>query len=258
MKPEEIEPVLFALSAQAEPETMAHFRKKPDVENKLAAGYDPVTLADKGAEAAIRNYLGRNFPDHGIVGEEEPPVNETAEYCWIIDPVDGTRAFITGLPSWGTLIGLSHQGRPVAGLMHQPFTGEIYYTAGDGSYMQRQGESCRLATSPVTDIAHATMMTTTPELFLNGDAVSWDNIRRKTLMTRYGFDCYAYCMVAAGHIELVVECGLKPYDIAPLIPIIEQAGGVVRSWDGGSAADGGKVVAAANETLLKQALACLR
>jgi len=237
---------------------MSRFRQPIVVENKEELGFDPVTLADKGAEAAIRAWLAEHLPDHGILGEEQAPTNADAEYCWIIDPVDGTRAFISGLPTWGTLIGLNKNGVPVAGVLHQPFTGEKYLATGEGTELHWKETRADLATSSVTDLSTATAMTTAPEAFAEGDVEDWWRIEKAVRLVRYGFDCYAYAMLASGHIDLVVESGLNAYDIAPLIPIVEQAGGIVRSWDGGSAAGGGQVIAAANEELFEKAIKILR
>ena len=254
MKPLEIKQALNEMCQFAEIETMGRFRQPIDVDNKEDGDFDPVTLADKGAEKVIRNYIQTHFPDHGIFGEEEAPINENAEFCWIIDPIDGTRAYISGLPSWGTLIGLSHRGEMIAGVMHQPFTDEKYIAFGDISHLENKGSIQKLHTSQTKDLSQATMMSTTPELFDGDLAAKWQNIKNSVRMTRYGFDCYAYCMLAAGHIDLVVECKLNAYDIAPLIPIIENAGGIVKNWDNQSIAGGGNVIAAANQDLFDQAL----
>ena len=257
MQPGEIKSILDSLCAVAEAETMAHFRQAPAVENKDEAGFDPVTLADRGAEAAIHEWLARHYPHHGILGEEQDSVNPDAEYCWIVDPVDGTRAFICGLPSWGTLIGLFHNGKPVAGVMHQPHTREKFWTAGNGSWLETGEGQARLSTSLVTRVSAAKVMTTTPDLFRDAEADAWQRIARRSRLVRFGFDCYAYAMVAAGHVDLVIETGLKIYDIAALIPLIENAGGMVRSWDGGEATGDGRIIAAANQGLLEEAMELL-
>lgn len=237
---------IHALCDLAAIETLRHFRVPVDVINKQVEGFDPVTVADRAAETTIRNYLRQNFPDHGIVGEELAPVNPDADICWIIDPVDGTRAYISGLPSWGTLIGVNYRGTPVAGVMHQPFIGEKYFCDGKVSYLEHREKTVALSTSDIANLSEATLMTTSPELFTGKEAEAFNSVSNACRLTRYGFDCYAYAMVAAGNVELVVENGLKAYDIAPLIPIVEAAGGIVTTWDGGSAAQGGNIIAAAN------------
>ena len=254
MTPENIEKTLFDLADIAELETMARFRKPMDIENKREKGFDPVTAADTKTEVLIRQYLAKHYPEHGIMGEEQEAINPDALYCWIIDPIDGTRAFISGLPCWGTLIGLSHNGTPIAGMMAQPFTGEYYFTSGGESWLKHKGETALLKTSNVTSLDAATIMTTDPFIIEGEDANAFSQLRDKTKLTRYGYDCYAYAMVAAGHIELVVETELNPYDILALIPIIENAGGIVTNWQGKSAKNGGRIIAAANKTILNEAL----
>jgi len=257
VKPSEIETALHAMCELAAVETLSRFRAPIEITNKLDAGFDPVTLADKAAEAAIRSYIIENYRDHGILGEEEAPRNQGAEFNWIIDPIDGTRAFISGLPTWGTLIGLSQNEVPIGGVMHQPFIGEKYFATTNGAFLEHNGHVTPIQSSKQSALSQATLMSTAPELFAGSDEEAFQALSDKCRLTRFGFDCYAYAMVAAGHVELVVECGLNAYDIAPLIPIIENAGGIVRSWDGSSAANGGRVIAAANETLLNQALETL-
>lgn len=251
---EQITNALHQMCALAEIETLKHFRAPLNVSNKLDAGFDPVTIADKAAESVIRAFIMEHFPNHGILGEEEAPRNETADYCWIIDPIDGTRAYISGLPTWGTLIGLNLKGKPIAGVMHQPFIGEKYFTGGEASFLHHQNSQKTLTTSVTKTLDQATIMTTAPELFLGQDQKAFEAISSKCQLMRFGFDCYAYAMVASGNIELVVECGLNAYDIAPLIPLIENAGGVVCAWDGNSGAKGGKVVAAANNDIMQASL----
>lgn len=259
MTPQLIEQTLIQLADIAAKETIPRFRVPLDVINKLDAGFDPVTMADKQAEFAIREYLSKHFPDHGVLGEEQEATNIGAEYCWVIDPVDGTRAFISGLPGWGTLIGLSKNGKPIAGIMCQPFTGERYIATSekDVSYLLHNGKRTDLKSSSVIALENATVMTTGPEMFTADELVTFNKFVETTKLTRYGYDCYAYAMLASGHIDLVVEAGLNPYDISALIPIIEQAGGIVVNWQGKSAADGGQILAASNKQLLDNAITLL-
>ena len=254
MKAEKIEALLHQMSSAASAETLPRFRAGGSVHNKLEAGFDPVTAADQAAEAAIRRIIMENCPDHGILGEEEADHNPDAEDGWIIDPIDGTRAFISGLPAWGTLIGLNHHGVPIAGMMHQPFTGEKYLASSNGAFLHQAQKRTELKTSGISSLAEATMMTTDPFLFEGEEYAVFSLMRNNCRLTRYGFDCYAYTMVAAGNIELVIESGLNPFDIAPLIPIIEKAGGMVTGWDGSSAAEGGRILASANESIHEEAL----
>jgi histidinol phosphatase-like enzyme (inositol monophosphatase family) len=246
---------LATLSGQA---ILPFFRSAIAAEDKSRGGdFDPVTEADRAGEAAMRQLIKRTLPTHGIVGEEFGSEREDAEYVWALDPIDGTRAFIAGLPTWGTLIGLSRRGRPCFGMMHQPFTGERFFgDCGSASYRGPGGER-RLMTRRCAFLKDAVMATTSPKLFSGDELRAYDRVESATRLARYGCDCYAYCMLAAGHIDLVVESGLKPYDIVPLIPIIEGAGGIVTAWDGGSAAAGGSIVAAGDRRVHAAALKLL-
>jgi histidinol phosphatase-like enzyme (inositol monophosphatase family) len=240
--------------------TLPRFRQNVAVDNKLDVGFDPVTEADREAERAIRELIGGRFPDHGIVGEELDDKPSAGDFSWIVDPIDGTRAFIAGIPVWGTLIGLMVGGRAVAGLMAQPFTGEVYLSLPGEAHYHRGADRLQLRTSAVTDLAKAKLTATTPDMFQRAGSevlTRWNAISRAALTVRYGLDCYGYCLLAAGHIDLVVEARLKDVDIAPLIPIIVNAGGVVTTWDGGHAEQGGNCVAAATPELHAAALAVL-
>lgn len=259
MTPVDITDFLHELARLSGEAILPFFRTGGHVADKREGGrFDPVTEADRAAELIIRNRIREAFPLHGVVGEEFGEVEARSEFCWIIDPIDGTRAFICGLPTWGTLIGLMRQGRPIFGLMHQPFTRETFI--GDGAKAHWQGPSGtrRLAVRACEALSDAYMMTTTPELFQGEEIDRYRSIERDVKMVRYGADCYAYVMLAMGQIDLVVEAGLKPVDIAPLVPIIEGAGGVVTDWEGGPAAAGGRVVAAGDRRLHAAALHRLR
>lgn len=248
---------LRAAADAARPRTLEKFRTILTVDNKLTSGFDPVTAADRDAETAIRALIADNFPDHEIIGEEWEKKVTGSSFAWIIDPIDGTRAFISGVPVWGTLVGLLHNGQAIAGLMEQPFTGESWIAAGgEGSYA-RGGVSQPLRTSHITSLSAARISTTSPELFSGAHIAGWNAIREAGLVVRYGLDCYAYCLLASGHIDLVVEAGLKDVDIAPLIPIIEAAGGIITTWDGGRAEQGGTCVAAATPELHAEAMTVL-
>ncbi|WP_244472000.1 histidinol-phosphatase [Prosthecomicrobium hirschii] len=240
---------------------LPHFRTPMAVEDKTEAGtgrrFDPVTVADRAAETAMRSLIGLHHPQHGILGEEFGSERTDAEHVWVLDPIDGTRAFISGVPVWGTLIGLKTNGVPSLGMMAQPFTGERY--AGDTRrawYRGPDGEKV-LKSRACAELADAVLFTTTPALFEGPDQEAYRRVEASVRLARYGCDCYAYCMVAAGHVDLVVEAGLQAYDIVALIPVIEGAGGVVTNWTGGSAADGGKVVASGDPRLHEKALRLL-
>ncbi|HYY84849.1 MAG TPA: inositol monophosphatase family protein, partial [Beijerinckiaceae bacterium] len=182
-------------------------------------------------------------------------------YVWVLDPIDGTRAFMAGLPVWGTLIGLTRLGTPAYGLMHQPFTGERFWGDGGKAVFRRAGDpggERRLKTRRCSSLADAIVSTTSPRLFTGEALRAYDRVESAAKLARYGTDCYAYCMLAAGHIDVVIESGLKPHDIVALIPIVEGAGGVVTTWDGGPAARGGSIVAVGDRRLHEAVLALLR
>ena len=230
-------------------------------DNKLAhqSQFDPVTEADKGAERAIRALINQHFPAHGIIGEEYGSEKEDADFVWVLDPVDGTRAFISGLPVWTTLIGLRHQGRPVLGVIAQPYVGEVFLGSPLGSRLiTPQGETALKVRSarPLND---AIIATTDPVLFTGAEEAAYSALRRTAKLARYGCDAYAFAMVAAGHIDIALETGLKPWDIEAIIPVIENAGGVVTDWRGAPVGQhGGQVIAASSRALIDEALEHLR
>ncbi|WP_434729392.1 histidinol-phosphatase [Pseudomonas soli] len=232
-----------------------HFRASLDVEDKGGRLYDPVTIADKAAEEAMRALIQAHYPTHGILGEEQGAALGSSPLTWVLDPIDGTRAFITGLPLWGTLIALNDGTRPVLGVMNQPFTGERFIGTPHGAW--RNGTA--LKTRACADLASATLMCTTPDMFdTPARKAAFEAVAGKARLMRYGGDCYAYCMLASGFVDVIVEASLQPYDVQALMPIIEGAGGVITSWDGGSAQDGGCVVACGDPALHAQVLAMLR
>lgn len=249
------------LATQSGQAILPFFRAAFATEDKAKghAAFDPVTEADRAGEAVMRQLIKRSFPDHGILGEEFGTENPDAEYVWVLDPIDGTRGFIAGLPIWGTLIGLTRGGVPCYGLMNQPFTGERFFGDGQGAHYQGPHGHRRLRTRRKGDLSEAVLHTTDPRLFGDGtsDRQAYERVEKATRLARYGADCYAYAMLAAGHIDLVVEASLKPYDIVAMIPVIEGAGGVVTTWEGTSAAQGGRIVAAGDKRLHEAALALL-
>ncbi len=240
---------------------LPYFRKAIRVDNKAGAGdFDPVTAADRDAEQVIERLLAAQWPDHGVEGEEGARRNLDARYRWIIDPVDGTRAFITGTPLWGTLIGLLDGGQPILGLMNQPYTRERFWSSERASFMRAGDEPAqRIATRSCPSIEDAVMSATHPDIFRGAAEIEgFARIKARARMTRFGGDCYAYCLLAAGFLDLVVEADLKPHDIAALVPIIENAGGRVTTWDGAPAVAGGRIVAAGDPHLHEAALEILR
>ena len=254
MKAAETVAFLNDLADLATKETLPRFRFLDSVDNKLNEGFDPVTEADREAERVIRNAISERFPDHGIIGEEFGKTRPDAEYCWVIDPVDGTKAFIAGIPLWGTLVALCRKMIPVAGIMSQPFTDERFIGTADSALYFRKNEKLLIKTSTVKTLSDSILMTTSPDMFQGSESDAFGRLRDSCKLTRYGADCYAYCLLAFGQIEIVVETGLNFYDIAAIIPIIEGAGGVITDWEGNPYPAGGRVVAAANPEIHRLAL----
>ncbi|MBF0560445.1 MAG: histidinol-phosphatase [Alphaproteobacteria bacterium] len=204
-----------------------HFRTPLAIDDK--ADRSPVTIADREIEALLRRMIGKTFPDHGIIGEELGNENALAEWVWVLDPIDGTKAFITGKPSFGTLIGLAYGGRPVLGLVDQAITGERW-TGGVGWPTVLNDKPVHVRTCP--DLATAALYATDPDMF-DGDATAaFGRLERRVKLRRFGADCYAYAMLASGWVDLVCECQLKVYDHVAVVAMIEAAGGIVTDWDG--------------------------
>ena len=234
------------------------------VDNKATSGFDPVTEADRAVEQRIRDGLAERFADHAIVGEEYG-VTGQGRYRWFIDPVDGTRAFVTGQPMWGTLVGLTMDARPVAGWMHLPVLDETYVGLASGSRLLvvSDGEERRqvlpLATTGTTSLSEAMVLSTDPSMFAPGPEFDrWEALGRVVKMVRYGGDCMNYGLLASGDADLVIENQLQTYDIVPLIPLITGAGGVITDLNGEPPLEGGYVVAAATPDLHAAALEMLR
>lgn len=203
------------------------FRALPEVENKAAEGFDPVTVADRAAEYAIRQRLAELRPDDGILGEEYPPLAGRSGRTWVLDPIDGTRAFMSGMPTWGVLIALAEAGGPTVGMMAQPFVGERFFAGPEGVFHEWSRGRQAMQTRRCRSLADAVVACTSPDLYDPSMKAGLDALTRKTRLVRYGTDCYAYAMLAAGHVDIVWETGLKPFDIAPFVPIVEQAGGAL-------------------------------
>ncbi|MCW5697197.1 MAG: histidinol-phosphatase [Bauldia sp.] len=248
---------LESLADAAAAAILPHFRTVLPVDSKDGHRFDPVTIADRAAETAMRDLIAARFPDDGIVGEEHGTLNDGAERVWVLDPIDGTRSFIAGLPVWGVLIGLLHRGRPVLGMMAQPFTGERFGGDGATAWYTGPGGPRPLRTRACGDLAEAVLFTTSPDNFAPDELSAYRRGEAKVRLARYGADCYAYAMLAAGFVDVVIEAGLQPYDIIPMIPIIEGAGGMVTAWDGGTAVHGGKVAASGDARLHDRVLAVL-
>jgi len=206
----------------------------------------------------MRALIKRTFPAHGIVGEEYGNERTDAEYIWVLDPIDGTKSFITGMPAWGTLIALTRAGAPVYGMMHQPFTRERFVGDGRGARYSGPAGERALRVRRCAELSEALLMTTSPLLMQQADRESFGKVEKAVRLSRYGGDCYAYCMLAAGHVDLVIETELKPYDVLPLVPIIAGAGGVITTWEGGAPHDGGRIVAAGDKRVHAAAIELLR
>jgi histidinol phosphatase-like enzyme (inositol monophosphatase family) len=239
---------------------LPHFRAALDVEDKGGVrGYDPVTVADHAAEAVIRDAIARAYPDHGIRGEEHGWLKGASNYTWVIDPIDGTRSFILGQMHWATLIALHDGKRVVAGVAHQPYVGESFSATAGGVAEWRRGDERRtLSTRRCASVANAVVACTDPRMFKTADErAAFDRVADGARLTRWGGDCYAYCLLAMGLIDIVIEASLHAYDVQALIPIIESAGGVLTTWVGGPSDEGGSVVACGDPTLHKEVLKLL-
>ena len=226
-------------------------------DNKLSQGYDPVTEADRAVERAVRAVIAERFPNDAVLGEEYGSEGGASDRRWVIDPIDGTRAFVAGVPVWMTLVGLEEAGRSVAGLAVQPVTGERYLARGGEAVRHWRGRERRLA-ARATSPGEAVLMTTDPALLTGASGEAFAAMRDEARLVRYSADAYAVCALAAGHVQVVVECGVQPYDVGAVIPIVEAAGGVMTTWTGGRPEAGGDVVAAASPELHAWALAHLR
>ncbi len=236
---------------------LPYFRAPHTIESKGAL-FDPVTEADKAAELAMRALIEAAFPEHGILGEEYGEKASASGYQWVLDPIDGTRAFISGLPLWGVLIGLSYQGKAIVGVMDQPYLEERYRGWNDGAELVSRAGRRALKTRACAGLGEATLSTTDPYILRGDEGQAFTRVREQVKLTRYGYDCYAYAMVAAGTIDCVIESGLKPFDICALIPIITGAGGGVCAWNGGDASQGGRVLAYGDARVRDAALSELR
>lgn len=214
-------------------------------DNKAGTGFDPVTEADRAAERAMREILAERRPQDGILGEEYGETRGESGLTWVLDPIDGTRGFLSGTPTWGVLIAVSDETGPVYGLIDQPYTGERFEGGFGRAEMQGPQGARRLATLGARPLSEAILFTTFPELGSEAERDGFAAVAREVRLTRYGMDCYAYALVAAGQIDLVIEAGLQAYDIQAPIAVIEAAGGIVTDWQGRPAHQGGRAVAAA-------------
>ena len=242
------------LAALARPIILKHYRGPLAVDTK--ADQSPVTIADRDAEAAMRAAIARTFPEHGVIGEEFGRERADAEFVWVLDPIDGTKAFITGKPLFGTLIALAERGRPVVGVIDMPALDECWWGADD-RVAQMNGKPVRAR--PCGDLAQAMLYATTPEMFRGADAAAFARVSGAVRHTLYGADCYASALLAGGWSDLVVEASLQTYDFCALAPVVEAAGGVMTDWQGRplTVASDGRVVACGDARLLAPVLAHL-
>ncbi len=258
---DELEAFILELNRASADVILPLFRANHGIENKAASGdYDPVTAADKGGEAEIRRLISQRYSEHGVIGEEMGEDRPDAEFVWVLDPVDGTRAFVAGLPVWTTLIGLRFEGDPVLGSIGQPFLGEVYVGHAGGSRLVTEAGATPLRVRSGLPLTDAIIATTDPEGCFDGAELgAWRRLRAASRLARLGCDAYAYAMVAAGTIDLVVEAGLKSWDIEAAVPVLAGAGGQVTDWLGAPIGrHGGQAAIAGDRALLDEALAALR
>lgn len=247
-----------ALADAARVETLAHFRSDAlTADTKETARFDPVTVADRASEARMRMILAQRRPSDGILGEEFPAVASQNGLTWVLDPIDGTRGYLSGTPTWGVLIALADSSGAIFGIIDQPYIGERF--AGGLGVAEVVGPmGCKpLRTRPPRPLSEAILFTTFPEVGTLEDGAAFRRLSSQVRLTRYGTDCYAYALIAAGTIDLVVEAGLQSYDVMAPIAVIEAAGGIVTDWTGKPVHQGGRVLAAANRAIHAAALAVL-
>ena len=255
-----------AAADAAAPVTLGGFRAGLEVEDKSAGGapagtFDPVTRADREAEAAIRDALAARFPDVGFTGEESagtgPARADGTDRRWVVDPIDGTRAYVAGIPVWGTLVALVEAGEPVLGLLDQPYLGERFVGHPGGAVLHARGTRRELRARAGRRLEAAVLCATAPEMFDPAERAAFERVARAALTVRWGTDCYGYAMLAAGAVDAVVEAGLAPWDVAALVPIVRGAGGVVTDWRGGPAFGSTAVAASGSAALHEEVLARL-
>jgi len=249
--PVNVEAVAEEMLAAARPLARAYFRTPLEVERK--ADHSPVTLADRAIEKAMKEVLARRLPDHGVFGEEHGTARLDARHVWVIDPVDGTKSFISGVPLFGTLIALLEAGAPVMGVIDMPMMGETWI-GHVGGETRLNGRRC--ATSGRTRLEETILFATSPDQFTAEEMQVFDGLSAACQARRFGGDCYSYGLLAAGHIDLILEAELQPYDYLPVVPVVTAAGGVISDWQGEplSLASSGQVLAAATPELHRAAL----
>ncbi len=255
---QELVAVAHALADAARVETLRHFRAADLTAESKAADYDPVTVADRASEQAMRAILAERRPEDGILGEEYDPVQGTSGLTWILDPIDGTRGYVAGTPTWGVLIAISDGTGPVFGMIDQPYIGERFVGGLGAQFVDGPLGQSKLVTRAPCPLEDATLLTTFPEVGTDLERRAFEAVAGHVRLVRYGMDCYGYALLAAGQVDLVIEAGLATYDIAAPIAVVEAAGGIVTDWTGGPAFGGGRAIAAANGEIHAAALSILR
>ena len=252
---QELTDVAHAMADAARAAILPHFRQLDLLdENKLSGGYDPVTVADRAAEQAMRAVLAQRRPQDAILGEEFGASDGQSGLTWVLDPIDGTRGFVAGTPTWGVLIAVGPDTGPILGVIDQPYIAERFVGAAGNATMTGPHGGGDIRTRSERALSDAVLFTTFPEVGTAEERAGFEAVARHVKLVRYGMDCYAYALLAAGQIDLVIEAGLNSYDIQAPIALIEAAGGIVTDWQGGPVHAGGRVVAAANAGIHKAAL----
>ena len=247
------------LADAARPETLRHFRTAIASDDKSGGRrFDPVTEADRASERAMRAILSQARPDDAILGEEFGDTAGSTGLTWVLDPIDGTRGYISGTPTWGVLISVRDAGGPIFGIIDQPFIGERFEGGFGRAQVAGPQGTTALRTRPARPLAEATVLSTFPEVGSDIERAAFHAVAGRARLTRYGMDCYGYALLAAGQVDLVIEAGLHAYDVQAPIAVIEAAGGLMTGWDGAPCPDGGRVIAAANPQIHAEALAILR
>lgn len=254
----ELTAIAHQLADLSRPIALEYFRSDMlGLENKDQQAFDPVTIADREIEQAMRAHLASVRPDDGILGEEFEHKSGTSGLTWVLDPIDGTRGFMSGTPTWGVLIAVSDETGPLIGLIDQPFTQERFLGTGDAAVWMKPPNEMPLKTRNLSDLSDAVLFTTYPEVGTPAERAAFERVKDQVKLTRYGTDCYAYGLLAAGQVDLVIEAGLNPYDIQAPIAVVQSAGGIVTNWNGGPAHSGGTAIAAGSAELHRQALELL-
>lgn len=239
---------------------LPHFRQPLSVDDKRdgQSGYDPVTVADREAEQAMRAAIRQRYPGHGVLGEEYGFEAGRSGLTWVLDPIDGTRSFVAGMLHWGVVAALYDGERAVLGGVYQPVTDELFTGDGDKAWCSSEGWERKLSVRACAGLEEAVLCCTHPDVFADARELgAFHRVKERVRLSRYGGDCYLYCLLAMGCIDLCVEASLKPYDIQGLVPLVRGAGGVITTWDGGAPEHGGRIVAAGDPRVHAEALALL-